>query len=423
MIKPTLMIFAAAALLAIHGNAAMAATQAGVSAAVRGEIDLAPVSGQATHQTASGEDVYLGDGITSHDDAGMQLMLLDETVFTIGANTEMTIDEFVYDPATGAGAVTASVAKGVFRFVTGNIAQGDPEDMKINLPVGTIGIRGTIGAASMIGGIALVVLLGPGPDNNADARRGHLEVSAEGVTVDLTRPRWGTIIEPGQPPTPPALFSDAQINGILNALGSVPPDQEPSDPVDDGVATTLANQDLADTVSFVQQDLAEELVVPVDEATLDPLNPFGSLTTFTQLNGLSGSGAYGGVLPSSPQFAFGGVNDSNNHYKIQLEIDFDSRTIGGVGSDVFFESDIVGNGNFEIDIQNFSNAIGESFDIAAFLIEEAIFLCGSENCIAAVAVVLNGSSAGSAFHALAVENLDQDTFAVGVGESSGSFSP
>ena len=132
MTKPTLMIIAAA-LLAIHGNAAWAETQAGVSAAVRGEIDLAPVSGQATHQTASGEDIYLGDGITSHDDAGMQLMLLDETVFTIGANTEMTVDEFVYDPATGAGAVTASVAKGVFRFVTGNIAQGDPEDMTVNL--------------------------------------------------------------------------------------------------------------------------------------------------------------------------------------------------------------------------------------------------------------------------------------------------
>lgn len=28
-----------------------------------------------------------------HDDADMQLVLLDETVFTIGANTDLTVDE------------------------------------------------------------------------------------------------------------------------------------------------------------------------------------------------------------------------------------------------------------------------------------------------------------------------------------------
>ena len=194
--KRILMILAMAALTVLHGNAASAASQAGISAAVRGDIDLTPASGQAKHQTTSGEDIFLGDAISSYDESGMQLMLLDETVFTIGANTDITVDEFVYDPATGAGEVTASVAKGVFRFVTGNIAQGDPEDMLINLPVGTIGIRGTIGAASYIGGVAAIVLLGPGPDNNANARQGHLEVSAQGVTVNLTWPRYGTIIEP-----------------------------------------------------------------------------------------------------------------------------------------------------------------------------------------------------------------------------------
>ena len=298
--KPRLMMFAAAALLAGHGNAATAATQAGVSAAVKGEIDLAPVSGEATHQTASGEDIYLGDGITSHDDAGMQLMLLDETVFTIGANTEMTIDEFVYDPATGAGAVTASVAKGVFRFVTGNIAQGDPEDMTVNLPVGTIGIRGTIGAASMIGGVAMIVLLGPGPDNNADARQGHLEVSAEGVTVDLTRPRWGTTIEPGQPPTPPALFSDAQISDILGALGSAPPDREPSDPVDDGVATTLANQDLAVATEFA------EFVMGTDE-TDGELN--GTFDDAVLIDGIGSDRTTFGDLPTQGVGVYEGTGD------------------------------------------------------------------------------------------------------------------
>ena len=125
--------------------------------------------------------------------------------------------------------MVASLTKGVFRFVTGKIAQGDPEDMTINLPVGTIGIRGTIGAASMLNGVAAVVLLGPGPDNNANSRPGHLEVSAQGVTVNLTRPRYGTIIEPGMPPSLPVLFTDAQINVILSAVAPPPSADKPTD--------------------------------------------------------------------------------------------------------------------------------------------------------------------------------------------------
>ena len=252
MMKRILIVCAVAASTALLGNAAVAATQAGISAAVRGDIDLTPATGQAKHQAASGEDIYLGDEISSHDDAGMQLMLLDETVFTIGANTDITVDEFVYDPATGTGEVTASVAKGVFRFVTGNIAQGDPEDMTIKLPVGTIGIRGTIGAASMIGGVAMVVLLGPGPDNNAGARPGHLEVTSQGVTVNLTRPRWGTIIEPGQPPSFPVMFSDVQIGVILDALSEPPVESAPTDVPAVGVATTAANQDTVEATIFAE---------------------------------------------------------------------------------------------------------------------------------------------------------------------------
>ena len=207
----TAWIIAAGALGAALSGPAEAATQAGVSAAVRGQVEVYAIDDDTGRQANSGEDIFLGDEIASYEDAGMQLMLLDETIFTIGADTDITIDDFVYDPATGAGEVAASVTKGVFRFVTGNIAQGDPEDMTVDLPVGTIGIRGTIGMAHFIDGHWVIVLLGPGVGNNADERAGALSVSAQGQTVDLTRARYGTIIEPGLPPAPPFLFSAAQI--------------------------------------------------------------------------------------------------------------------------------------------------------------------------------------------------------------------
>jgi hypothetical protein len=65
-------------------------------------------------------------------------------VFTIGPSSSLILDSFVYDPSTGAGSIAASFLKGVFRWVTGNIARRKaPYNEMLNMPVGTFGIRGT----------------------------------------------------------------------------------------------------------------------------------------------------------------------------------------------------------------------------------------------------------------------------------------
>ena len=183
----------------LFADAAEAAVQAGVAAAVRGDVDLTPVVEQVVRPIDSGEDVFLGDALKSHEQSGMQLLLLDETSITMGPNADLTVDEFVYDPATGAGEVAASLAEGVFRFVTGKTARGDPQAMTLKVPFGVIGVRGTIGAVRNDAARSLVVLLGPGLNNNANERSGALDVTAQGRTVSLIRPRFGTIMEAGQP--------------------------------------------------------------------------------------------------------------------------------------------------------------------------------------------------------------------------------
>ncbi|GAA0627769.1 FecR family protein [Thalassospira tepidiphila] len=126
-------------------SAELEAEMAGISAAVTGEITLSKVTGEVGILVESGMPVYLGDRIVTSANSGMQVLLLDETVFTIGPNSDVAIDEFVYDPATGDGQIVADMAKGVMRFVTGKIPLNNPSSMDVNLPVGSIGIRGTIG--------------------------------------------------------------------------------------------------------------------------------------------------------------------------------------------------------------------------------------------------------------------------------------
>lgn len=137
--------FAFAMMLAQPASAEVSTEMAGVSAAVTGNVQLAKVSGEVGILVESGMPVYLGDRITTSPNSGMQILLLDETVFTIGPDSDIAIDEFVYDPLTGDGRIVADMARGVMRFVTGKIPLNNPSSMDINLPVGSIGIRGTIG--------------------------------------------------------------------------------------------------------------------------------------------------------------------------------------------------------------------------------------------------------------------------------------
>lgn len=136
---------AAGVLVSLPVRAEITVEMAGVSAAVTGNVTMTRSTGEIGVVVESGMPVYLGDRIRTSANSGMQILLLDETVFTVGPDSDIAIDEFVYDPATGEGRIVADMVRGVMRFVTGKIPLNNPASMDINLPVGSIGIRGTIG--------------------------------------------------------------------------------------------------------------------------------------------------------------------------------------------------------------------------------------------------------------------------------------
>ena len=123
MLAPSLGLHAAKPLssagLAPQGN-----LQVGIVAAVRGTVKVQK-SGQSQigKVVESGAPIFMGDMITTDGEARLQILLKDETVFTIGPNSSIVIDQFVYDPSTQDGKVDARAIKGVFRLVTGKIAR------------------------------------------------------------------------------------------------------------------------------------------------------------------------------------------------------------------------------------------------------------------------------------------------------------
>ena len=220
---------AAAALVLALGGAALAAggpQVIGLASAVLNDVRIKPAAAPQPHRAAVRERVALADQVQTGQRSQLQLMLLDKSVFTVGANARLTIDRYVYDPASGR-AFSATVAKGAFRFMSG---QPDTRGRSsIQTPVASIGIRGTI-VEGVVGkdaieiakqergigrGIkadaetaSLIVLRGPGPQTQGNVLPGAISVTASGQTVELDRPLLATYVPAaGAPPVPPFTIS------------------------------------------------------------------------------------------------------------------------------------------------------------------------------------------------------------------------
>ncbi len=130
----------AALLLALSTAPALAqpAANIGVAATV---VDRMEGSAGGQRVIGQGDKVYKDEVVRTGALGKGQLLFLDETTLTVGPNSRVTLDRFVYDPGRGAGTVTMTAVRGVFRFVSGSLPS---QAYEIKTPAGSIGVRGTI---------------------------------------------------------------------------------------------------------------------------------------------------------------------------------------------------------------------------------------------------------------------------------------
>lgn len=219
--------------LAGAAMAAGAPQVVGIAAAVLNDVAIASGTAAQLRPAVLRERVALADRVQTGQRSQLQLMLLDHSTFTVGANARLTIDRFVYDPARG-GAFDATVAKGAFRFLSGR--RSVPGASSIRTPIATIGIRGTAidgvvgadavtiaqgepgvgrGVSSDPETASLIVLRGPGAATEAGLTVGAVLVAAGGATVLLQSPMQAAYVpRPGAAPIGPFALSPAGLERI-----------------------------------------------------------------------------------------------------------------------------------------------------------------------------------------------------------------
>lgn len=123
---------------------------------IAGEATVTRVDG-TVEVVGIGTPIYQGDVIETDENGAVNIMFVDQTTFAVSEDARLAIDEYVFDPATQSGTTNFSVLKGVFVFTSGLIGREDPDDVMINTPSGSIGIRGTIIAGDVDAGEITVI--------------------------------------------------------------------------------------------------------------------------------------------------------------------------------------------------------------------------------------------------------------------------
>lgn len=268
------------------------------------------IRGQATAQNTDGlRSLPLGGEIGRNDliqtgcRCRLQIMFADNTIVSLGPDSEFIVKEYAWDAETRQGKMTSQVNEGVFRVLGGSITKSSPDKFITETPGATIGIRGSMYAGSVRDGLLQVVFQGG---------RGIFVRNELGM-VEIDTPGFGTRVEQGrQAPTAPFRFAPADLQQLepLSAAtptvgeeppppgeeGALPPGEEPltldAPPPPDDQQPLLTDRPLLPgplplPVDSPQQQVAMEQLVVADMPTLPANMPTNGISKF--IGSVSGS--------------------------------------------------------------------------------------------------------------------------------------
>jgi len=92
--------------------------------------------------------VYQSDTLTTDSNSSGEIVFTDNSILSLRNNTTLEIAKYHFAKNTSAGnSETLNLIKGGFRTITGAITKEDPQSYKVNTPVATIGVAGTVYSA------------------------------------------------------------------------------------------------------------------------------------------------------------------------------------------------------------------------------------------------------------------------------------
>ena len=173
-------------LLILFSSFSFAQTQIGVAAAVNQNTSDLTLD-QERKLVEAGYKIIQNHTIETDSVGRAQMLLVDGTAFTVGPNSSVTLDRFIYNPETADGSLEVT-SRGLLRLVGGKVTKKTPAIIRTN--AATVGIRGGIAivqtqgqstkAAFVYGDLMTVT-----PTQNSD---GATTLTEDGFVVTVKNP-------------------------------------------------------------------------------------------------------------------------------------------------------------------------------------------------------------------------------------------
>lgn len=97
----------------------------------------------------TGGHISVEDIIETQAASSVGMILHDGTRLSLGPNSALAVQDFVFDPGAGKLNLFIRVLRGVMAYTSGKIAQLSPQSVRVETPVAVIGLRGTKFAVSL----------------------------------------------------------------------------------------------------------------------------------------------------------------------------------------------------------------------------------------------------------------------------------
>ncbi len=190
-------------------------TEIGEISELRGNGEITRVNSTNSFTAEIDSDIFSFDDVRTGN-GRLAIEFLDSSIVKLTEHSKLVIDEYIFDPDPSKSKMALNMASGTARFISGAFGKIDKENITINTPTATIGIRGTDFTTTVDElGRSLVILL---PDENGDSSGEITVTTAAGVEI-LNEAFQATMVSAWeQPPTQAVTLANMTLGMIDNML-------------------------------------------------------------------------------------------------------------------------------------------------------------------------------------------------------------
>jgi len=90
-----------------------------------------------------GFKLKINDILNTGQEGAIGVIFNDETILSLGANSELAVNEYVFNPERSRFSFVVRMVRGTAAYMSGLIAKISPDAVRFIMPSGSIGARGT----------------------------------------------------------------------------------------------------------------------------------------------------------------------------------------------------------------------------------------------------------------------------------------